>query len=459
MDKQTNQKRVESGSSIFQRLICKQATEDASSNEDKVPCNTPRRSVESTTDSSFEGMASGNSVNEDTFMSSGRYVRNHGSLLSLQPWIFRKGNYLRDEETGKANGECSEKCRYDMDGVMYNSSVEFSPPTVSLSHSRGRGRSSLRNRRPPQNSIKPLSSLENCLVPQIYSKNFEFEEFVFSPFPSPAQPALRPFVITDGSKIISKSSFGDMDIPFGSGIQEGNVKRPMGVSYFPEPRTPKRKSRETPDENYRSKLVGNGRFRCRQSLSGSNGQFRPSAVDFRWYQSREKEEEREEKGKPRDRTSLSRSRPIACGLLNGSRGESSAIAGSRKRRAGFSLRLCGEISSLLVGFSRRRRFFSLRREKEREVRGIANSKDSELMQGLIHGRRNVRGHPKVRSELSAMEHQNFLFDMERIRVEQGTSCSARRSSPKGMLVSETSSGKYVKRKVAPTGQISRRDKF
>ncbi|RWW20119.1 hypothetical protein GW17_00015787, partial [Ensete ventricosum] len=263
MDKQTNQKRVESGSSIFQRLICKQATEDASSSEDKVPCNTPRRSVESTTDSSFEGMASGNSVNEDTFMSSGRYVRNHGSLLSLQPWIFRKGNYLRDEETGKANGECSEKCRYDMDGVMYNSSVEFSPPSVSLSHSRGRGRSSLRNRHPPQNSIKPLSSLENCLVPQIYSKNFEFEEFVFSPFPSPAQPALRPFVITDGSKIISKSSFGDMDIPFGSGIQEGNVKRPMGVSYFPEPRTPKRKSRETPDEKLDS-------FNSQRSCRGSH---------------------------------------------------------------------------------------------------------------------------------------------------------------------------------------------
>ncbi|RWW16529.1 hypothetical protein GW17_00019590 [Ensete ventricosum] len=44
-------------------------------------------------------------------------------------------------------------------------------------------------------------------------------------------------------------------------------------------------------------------------------------------------------------------------------------------------------------------------------------------------------------------------------AEQGTSCSARRSSPKGMVVSETSSGKNVKRKVAPTGPISRRDKF
>ncbi|RZR72207.1 hypothetical protein BHM03_00011165 [Ensete ventricosum] len=43
-------------------------------------------------------------------------------------------------------------------------------------------------------------------------------------------------------------------------------------------------------------------------------------------------------------------------------------------------------------------------------------------------------------------------------AEQGISCSARRSSPKGMVVSETSSGKNVKRKIAPIGQISRRDK-
>ncbi|RWV77875.1 hypothetical protein GW17_00061240, partial [Ensete ventricosum] len=46
------------------------------------------------------------------------------------------------------------------------------------------------------------------------------------------------------------------------------------------------------------------------------------------------------------------------------------------------------------------------------VRGIANSKDLELIQELVHGRQSVRGHPKVRSKLSAMEHQNFLFDIK-----------------------------------------------
>ncbi|RWW65984.1 hypothetical protein BHE74_00026679 [Ensete ventricosum] len=98
-----------------------------------------------------------------------------------------------------------------------------------------------------------------------------------------------------------------------------------------------------------------------------------------------------------------------------------------------------------------------------EVREIANSKDLVLMQGLVHGQWSVRGHPKAQSELDAVEHQKFLFDMEMIPsafagAEQGISCSVRRSSPKGLMVFKTSSGKYLKSKVAPTRQISRRDK-
>ncbi|RRT64520.1 hypothetical protein B296_00040284 [Ensete ventricosum] len=50
--------------------------------------------------------------------------------------------------------------------------------------------------------------------------------------------------------------------------------------------------------------------------------------------------------------------------------------------------------------------------KRAQVRGIANSNDSDHMQGLVHGRQSVRGHPKVRSELSVIEHQNFLFDIK-----------------------------------------------
>ncbi|RZS22691.1 hypothetical protein BHM03_00055505 [Ensete ventricosum] len=70
---------------------------------------------------------------------------------------------------------------------------------------------------------------------------------------------------------------------------------------------------------YHPKLVG-------------NGQFRPSMIGFERYQPREKEEEGEEKGEPGDPAFLSRSQSVARGLLGASRGESSAIAGRRKRR-------------------------------------------------------------------------------------------------------------------------------
>ncbi|RRT39161.1 hypothetical protein B296_00042644 [Ensete ventricosum] len=51
-------------------------------------------------------------------------------------------------------------------------------------------------------------------------------------------------------------------------------------------------------------------FGRRRSLSGSNGQFRPSPTDFWRYQPREKEE----KGETRDPTLLSRSRSSPAGF-------------------------------------------------------------------------------------------------------------------------------------------------
>ncbi|RWW45340.1 hypothetical protein BHE74_00048826, partial [Ensete ventricosum] len=78
--------------------------------------------------------------------------------------------------------------------------------------------------------------------------------------------------------------------------------------------------------------------------------------------------------------------------------------------------IVGDLAGLCGGQPARAIIWGKRtlRCRERKVRGIANSKDSVLMQGLIHGRRSVRGHPKARSELGAMEHQKFLFGMEMI---------------------------------------------
>ncbi|RRT60757.1 hypothetical protein B296_00033861 [Ensete ventricosum] len=59
-------------------------------------------------------------------------------------------------------------------------------------------------------------------------------------------------------------------------------------------------------------------------------------------------------------------------------------------------------------------FVSIYTTRYGEVREIANLKNSILMQGLVHGRRSVRGYTKARTKLGAMEYQNFLFSMKRI---------------------------------------------
>ncbi|RWW52211.1 hypothetical protein BHE74_00041376, partial [Ensete ventricosum] len=105
------------------------------------------------------------------------------------------------------------------------------------------------------------------------------------------------------------------------------------------------------------------------------GYFRPVStrnrlitVDFERYQSREKEEEGEEKGEPGDPTLLSQSRssPAGFSMLHGeniqlSRGEENDVSSPRTSFAGcagFSLRLHREISSPRAGFFGRRCFFS-----------------------------------------------------------------------------------------------------
>ncbi|RZS14183.1 hypothetical protein BHM03_00045840 [Ensete ventricosum] len=83
------------------------------------------------------------------------------------------------------------------------------------------------------------------------------------------------------------------------------------------------------------------------------------------------------------------------------------------------------------------------KQSSQTVRGIANSKDSVLIQGLVHGRRSVRGYPKVRSELSAMEHQNFLFDMERLRPQWCTNSSERRVCASELALDESLSHQHM----------------
>jgi hypothetical protein len=195
MDTKGDRQSALSRSSIFPKLIPIQITgEDFPFEKEEVPCNTP------TSSSRYHNSANGtNSKDPD------EYIRDMGSILSLQPWIFKKENNL-----GLGNG---------------------------------RNKSALRARRGRRNSIKPVS-MANCLIPQLYDENFEFEEYVFGSLLT--TPVTRPFMVTDGERVISKSGCEvSLHMMTESALREANSlrkKKAIGVSALLETRNSKRKS-------------------------------------------------------------------------------------------------------------------------------------------------------------------------------------------------------------------------
>uniref|UniRef100_A0A2P2JVP2 Uncharacterized protein n=1 Tax=Rhizophora mucronata TaxID=61149 RepID=A0A2P2JVP2_RHIMU len=78
--------------------------------------------------------------------------------------------------------------------------------TIEIASSHGwRPRSSLRAKLSYGQVIKPLSSLESCIMAQLYKEHMEMEEYVLRSFPSPFT-TMRPLLVTDGSHIISRAN-------------------------------------------------------------------------------------------------------------------------------------------------------------------------------------------------------------------------------------------------------------
>lgn len=71
---------------------------------------------------------------------------------------------------------------------------------------RNNNRSRLLRTKPYSYSVKPLNSLESCLTAQLYKEHVKMEEYVLSSLPSPSMPTVRPLLVTDGSRIISRAS-------------------------------------------------------------------------------------------------------------------------------------------------------------------------------------------------------------------------------------------------------------
>lgn len=186
-------------------------------------------------------------------MSSEEYVSDNSSLLSLQPWIFKR----EKQEKMEGNEGDFHTMGYGLERLVNRFGTEFSP----MSGDSIRRRSLFRSRRTRRYYVKPLTSVENSLIPQLY-KDVEVEECIFSSPPPSLTPTLRPFCISDGSRIISKSSSGSSCMTLdnvlhkevheldckNSELTSGETDKDGGAPRLPERSKQKRKSRRVNPE-------------------------------------------------------------------------------------------------------------------------------------------------------------------------------------------------------------------
>uniref|UniRef100_A0A453JWZ7 Uncharacterized protein n=1 Tax=Aegilops tauschii subsp. strangulata TaxID=200361 RepID=A0A453JWZ7_AEGTS len=263
MDKQKNHKNAEMGNDVFRRIILNQVGRDIGLEEENVPCNTPRNSVHSRfggSSAKFGASTSGSTGVES--VSPGEYVRDPGSILSLQPWIFKRSSTKNNEEmVVPSGGRVVGRGKNLVDGFRDGSTTEVSTRSPGLGSGPGRGRGALRSRRPQRHFINPLVATENSYIPQLYDENFEFEECTFAPVPSPA--SARPFIVTDGRRIISKSRYEPVPVPFDIGFDNEECRNGskvpesvVGIAPLPELNKSKRGS-QTERYSKPSKPAGN----------------------------------------------------------------------------------------------------------------------------------------------------------------------------------------------------------
>ncbi|CAA6662945.1 unnamed protein product [Spirodela intermedia] len=175
--------------------------------EEAFPSVTDRIRLDSQRGGVFlERTAPSGRVEGDILSGLDEYMSNTSTLLSLQPWIFRKESYHDGGEVSSMTSEDQYPHAANMRQAQLNSR------NVGPGFGFGRSKNSLRSRRARRFSVKPLTCIDNSLIPQIYSNNFDFEEFLATPIPSPASPPVRPFVVTDGRRIISKSSSEQVNV-------------------------------------------------------------------------------------------------------------------------------------------------------------------------------------------------------------------------------------------------------
>lgn len=128
-----------------------------------------------------------------------------------------------------------ETCEYES-GYRLGSDMSDIPENhiweTGWSSNPRRSRNSIRSKCVPLQFIKPRSSLDSCLVAQMHRERGEMEDYVLSPR-EPCAPTLRPFLVTDGRRLIGRASRD-----FRGGLhRESHPKTSdgmVGVPYLPQ---------------------------------------------------------------------------------------------------------------------------------------------------------------------------------------------------------------------------------
>ncbi|XP_062169769.1 uncharacterized protein LOC133875605 [Alnus glutinosa] len=118
------------------------------------------------------------------------------SVSSLPPGCSTNDD-VEHEAGNRLSGDVSDNCGNSLPGLS---------PGMGSFRGSSRNRSSLRTKRSHRHSLEPLSSLESCLMTQLYKEHAEMKRYVFSPPPSPSTPAMRQLFVTDRSQILSRAN-------------------------------------------------------------------------------------------------------------------------------------------------------------------------------------------------------------------------------------------------------------
>lgn len=101
----------------------------------------------------------------------------------------------------------NENLKENEDGNGLNDNMDDNsdnPYTGELDSFHCSGKNSLRTKHSGSHVVKPFSSLDSCLVAQLYKEHARMEEYVLSALRSPST-IMKPLLITDGKQIISRA--------------------------------------------------------------------------------------------------------------------------------------------------------------------------------------------------------------------------------------------------------------